>query len=133
MVQAGVDPIVIDYLVNHQTCAIGSRDVIRMTQAGLTGEQIIAVIETDRCRKPEDASVYDEIAVIERLKQAGLSDEAILQYLDRLRTRHRVDTQGRTVERYGNAPDRPPYPVEGSQLPEKKALPKGDILIYEGQ
>jgi hypothetical protein len=131
MVQAGVDPVVIDYLLQYQTCAIGSQDVIKMTQAGLKPEQIIAVIETDRCRKPEEASIYDEIAVIERLKQAGLSDETILQYLDRIKSRQRVDTKGNMKEHYGNTSGRPPYPVEGSQIPEKKTVPEGNILIYE--
>lgn len=131
MIEAGIDETVIHYLIIHQTCAIGPKDVIKMKAAGLNANEIISAIESDRCYKPEEATVYDEIAIIERLKQAGLSDEAILQYLDRIKPKRRVDPDGRAVDQYGNTPGRPPYPVEGSRLPESPSVPEGDILIYE--
>lgn len=133
MVEAGVNPTVIDYLIAHQTCSIGAQDVIKLKKAGLKDAGIISAIKSDRCRKPEEATVHNEIEVIERLKKAGMSDEAVLQYLDRIKSQRRIDPDGRTTIQYGNTPKRPPYPVEGSQLPDQKITPDADILIYDNQ
>ena len=131
MVRAGVGTKVIDYLIAHQTCSIGARDVIRMKQAGLKDSGIISAIKSDRYRKPEEATVLDELEVIERLKKAGMSDEAVLQYLDRVKSQRHVDSDGRATIRYGNTPRREPYPVDGSQLPDQGMPPGADILLYD--
>lgn len=118
MQELGVSREVIDYLVSHQTSSIGSKDVIRMKSAGMSNDQILSAIKSDLYEQAHKPTVVEEADLITQLKKAGLSDEAVLQFLDRVRTTRRVDAKGKVTTSHTTESMRPRYPVSGAELPQ---------------
>jgi len=94
MKKAGVSQQLIDYLISHQTCSIDANTVIHYHEAGLKEPVILTLIQADAYRPEHKSTVEKELKIIEGLKQAGVSDEAILEYLNSVRSNDFVDTDG---------------------------------------
>lgn len=118
MVKAGVDKEIIAYVVTHQTCSYGTGDVIALKRSGAPKDVILAAVEADRCDGVEASTALQEAKLVETLKAAGMSDEAVLQFLDSARSVRRVDPDGRSYIEFGTGGRREPRPVEGAVLPQ---------------
>jgi hypothetical protein len=94
MKKAGVSQNIIDYLVIHQTCSIDANTVIRYHQAGLKDKDIIQLIQADAYRPERELTVEKELKLIEGLKLAGFTDQAILEYMNTIRSNQMVDLNG---------------------------------------
>jgi hypothetical protein len=102
----------------NQTSATGSQEVLRMKRAGMTNEEILAAIKADLYRPKESVTAIEEAELIAKLKQAGMSDEAVLQFLDTVKSRKQTDYDGNRVTNYSNEFRRNQYPTSGSVFPE---------------
>ena len=94
MKKAGVSQNLIEYLTSNQTCSIDANTVIRYHKAGLKEQAILSLIKADEYRPERESTVEKELKIIGSLKQAGFSDEAILEYLNSTRTNQYVDING---------------------------------------
>jgi hypothetical protein len=94
MKKAGVSQNLIEYLLIHQTCSIDADTVIRYHQAGIKEKEILQLIQTDAYRPEHKSTVEKELKIIEGLKQAGFSDQAILEYMNTIRSHQLVDLNG---------------------------------------
>jgi len=94
MKKAGVSQELINYLTTHQTCSIDANTIIRYHEEGLKAPVILKLIQADEYRPDRESTVEKEFKIIEGLKQAGFSDEAILEYLNSVRTNQLVDING---------------------------------------
>ncbi|MBF0452575.1 MAG: hypothetical protein HQK75_17875 [Candidatus Magnetomorum sp.] len=99
MKKAGVSQNLIDYLISHQTCSIDASTVIRYHKAGLQEQVILKLIQADAYHPERESTVEKELKIIEGLKQAGFTDEAILEYLNSVRSNQFVDANGDTSYR----------------------------------
>ncbi len=118
MRELGVSQEVIQYLMANQTTATGSQEVLRMKKAGMTNEEILAAIKADLYRPKESVTAIEEAELIAKLKQSGMSDEAVLQFLDAVRSRRLTDYDGNRVTRYTTEFRRHQYPTSGTVFPE---------------
>ena len=118
MRESGVSQEVIQYLMANQTSATGSQEVLRMKQAGMTNEEILAAIKADLYRPKESVTAIEEAELIAKLKQSGMSDEAVLQFLNTVKSRTLTDYDGNRVTRYTNEFRRHQYPTSGAVFPE---------------
>ncbi|KPA12914.1 conserved hypothetical protein, secreted [Candidatus Magnetomorum sp. HK-1] len=94
MKKAGISQNLIEYLINNQTCSIDANTVIRYHKAGLKEQAILKLIKADAYRPERESTVEKELRIIGSLKQAGFSDEAILEYLNSARSNQFVDNNG---------------------------------------
>jgi len=99
MKKAGVSQNIIDYLVIHQTCSIDANTVIRYHQAGLKEKEIIQLIQADAYRPERELTVEKELKLIEGLKLAGFTDQAIFEYMNTIRSNQLVDINGKSSYR----------------------------------
>lgn len=118
MRKLGVSQEVIQYLISNQTSSVSSEDVIQMKKNGMTNDDIMTAIKSDLYRPEEKATQIKEAELIARLKEAGMSDEAILQFLQTVRTSRQVDSNGNVIKQYTNGSQRPPYPTTGATFPK---------------
>ena len=118
MREQGVSQEVIQYLMANQTSATGSQEVLRMKKAGMTNEEILAAIKADLYRPKVNVTAIKEAELIAKLKQSGMSDEAILQFLDTVKSRNMTDFDGNKVTRYTNMFQRHQHPTSGTVFPE---------------
>ncbi|MDJ0914078.1 MAG: hypothetical protein QNI95_10930 [Desulfobacterales bacterium] len=120
MKELGVSEQVVDYLMNNQTSSIGSADVIQMKQSGMSDKQIMAAIKADLYNSNATPTVMEEAELVAKLKQSGLSDEAVLQFIEYLKTdqRRHVDSSGRSIKTFSSESPRPFIPTEGATFPE---------------
>jgi hypothetical protein len=116
--ELGVSQEVIQYLMANQTSSTGSQEVLRMKKAGMTNEEILAAIKADLYRPKESVTAIEEAELIAKLKQAGMSDEAVLQFLNTVKSRSMTDFDGNRVTRYTNMFQRRQYPTSGTVFPE---------------
>ncbi len=120
MRRLGVSNDVIEFLVENQTVSIGSQEVIRMKKAGLTNNAIKRAIQSDLKNANPIATAIQEAKLIDTLKKTGMSDEAILQFLQAVKSQRRIGSDGRIVNVYSSTTKRPPYAAQGAVLPELK-------------
>ena len=118
MREHGVSEEVIQYLMANQTSATGSQEVLRMKKAGMTNEEILAAIKADLYRPKVNVTAIEEAELIAKLKQSGMSDEAVLQFLSTVKSRNMTDFDGNKVTRYTNMFQRHQYPTSGTVFPE---------------
>ena len=72
----------------------------------------------DLYRPKERVTAIEEAELIARLKQSGMSDEAVLQFLNTVKSRSLTDIDGNRVTRYTNMFQRHQYPTSGTVFPE---------------
>jgi hypothetical protein len=118
MAEAGISQQLIMYLIENQTCSLGPADLIQMKKRGMNDDVIKAGIKADRLQKPEEATAVKEAEIIMKLKEAGMSDEAILQFLNSTHVKRHVDSAGNESIVYGTK--RPPRPVKGTEYPPRR-------------
>jgi len=94
MKKAGISEKLVNYLVTNQTCSIDADNVISYHNAGLKDEVIQELIQADAYRPVKESTVDRELKIIEGLKQAGFTDQAILEYLNIVRSNKVIDHNG---------------------------------------
>jgi len=117
MREAGVGQAVIDYVLSHQTSSFGSEDIIAMKASGLSDEDLLSAIKADLYRPETKSTALEEAELAQKLKESGMSDEAVLQFLNRIKISGRVHRHGTETIEYGRNFERPSYPVTGAIPP----------------
>ena len=118
MRELGISQEVIQYFITNQTCSISSKDVIKMKQSGLNNKDIMSAIRSDLYRPEKKSTSMEEAELIAKLKAAGMSDEAVLQFIQTVKSTRRVDSNGFVSEHYANESQRTPYPTTGATFPK---------------
>ncbi|MEJ2169589.1 MAG: hypothetical protein P8X90_29135, partial [Desulfobacterales bacterium] len=117
MKRLGISPKVIQYFISNQTSSISSEDVIKMKQSGLSNDDIMSAIQSDLYRKEQKSTAMKEAELIAKLKAAGMSDEAVLQFIETVKSTRRVDSDGFVSRQYANKSQRAAYPTTGATFP----------------
>ena len=118
MKELGISQEVIQYFITNQTSSISSEDVIKMKQSGLSNKDILSAIQSDLYRPEKKSTPMKEAELVAKLKAAGMSDEAILQFLQEVRSNYQVDSNGFVSKHYTNESQRTPYPTTGATFPK---------------
>jgi len=118
MRELGVSQKVIQYFISNQTSSVSSEDVIKMKQAGLKNEDIMSAIKSDLYRPEQKPTSMKEAELIAKLKESGMSDEAVLQFIQTVKSTRRVDSDGNVTKQYTNESQRTQYPTEGAVFPK---------------
>ena len=118
MRELGISQEVIQYFITNQTCSISSKDVIKMKQSGLNNKDIMSAIRSDLYRPEKKSTSMEDAELIAKLKAAGMSDEAVLQFIQTVKSTRRVDSNGFVSEHYANESQRTPYPTTGATFPK---------------
>lgn len=118
MRELGISPEVIQYFISHQTSSLSSEDVIKMKQSGLKNNEIMSAIRSDLYRPEQKSTSMNEAELIAKLKAAGMSDEAVLQFLQTVKSTRRIDADGTVSKHYANESMRTAYPTTGATFPK---------------
>jgi hypothetical protein len=118
MRELGVSQEVIQYFISNQTSSVSSEDVIKMKQAGLNNDDIMSAIQSDLYRPEQKSTSMKEVELIAKLKESGMSDEAVLQFIQTVKSTRRVDSDGNIIQQYTNESQRRPYPTTGATFPK---------------
>ena len=118
MKELGISQEVIQYFITNQTSSISSEDVIKMKQSGLSNKDILSAIQSDLYRPEKKSTPMKEAELVAKLKAAGMSDEAVLQFLQEVRSNYQVDSNGFVSKHYTNESQRTPYPTTGATFPK---------------
>jgi len=118
MRELGVSQEVIQYFISNQTSSVSSEDVIKMKQAGLNNDDIMSAIQSDLYRPEQKSTSMKEVELIAKLKESGMSDEAVLQFIQTVKSTRRVDSDGNVTKQYTNESNRTQYPTEGATFPK---------------
>ena len=118
MRKLGISPKVIQYFITNQTSSVSSEDVIKMKQSGASNDDILSAIRSDLYRKEQKSSSMKEAELVAKLKAAGMSDEAVLQFIQTVKSTRRVDPDGFVSKQYANESQRTPYPTTGATFPK---------------
>jgi hypothetical protein len=118
MRELGVSQEVIQYFISNQTSSVSSEDVIKMKQAGLNNDDIMSAIQSDLYRPEQKSTSMKEVELIAKLKESGMSDEAVLQFIQTVKSTRRVDSDGNIIQQYTNESQRKPYPTTGATFPK---------------
>ena len=118
MRELGVSQEVIQYFISNQTSSVSSEDVIKMKQAGLNNDDIMSAIQSDLYRPEQKSTSMKEVELIAKLKESGMSDEAVLQFIQAGKSTRRVDSDGNIIQQNTNESQRTPYPTEGATFPK---------------
>jgi hypothetical protein len=118
MRELGVSQEVIQYFISNQTSSVSSEDVIKMKQAGLNNDDIMSAIQSDLYRPEQKSTSMKEVELIAKLKESGMSDEAVLQFIQAVKSTRRVDSDGNIIQQNTNESQRTPYPTEGATFPK---------------
>jgi hypothetical protein len=118
MRELGISPEVIQYFITNQTSTVSSEDVIKMKQSGLNNDDIMSAIRSDLYRPEKKATSMKEAELIAKLKAAGMSDEAVLQFIQTVKSTNRIDLDGTVSKHYANESKRTPYPTTGATFPK---------------
>jgi DNA-binding transcriptional regulator YhcF (GntR family) len=117
MRELGISKEVIQYFISNQTSSVSSEDVIQMKQSGLNNDDIMAAIKSDLYRPEQKATSMEEAELIAKLKESGMSDEAVLQFIQAVKSTRRVDSDGNISKQYTNESQRTQYPTTGAVFP----------------
>jgi hypothetical protein len=118
MRELGISPEVIQYFITHQTSSLSSEDVIQMKQSGLNNDGIMSAIQSDLYRPEQKSTSMKEAELIAKLKAAGMSDEAVLQFIQTVKSTRRIESDGTISRHYANESQRTPYPTAGATFPK---------------
>ena len=118
MREFGVSQEVIQYFISNQTSSLSSEDVIKMKQSGLNNNDIMSAIKSDLYRSEQKSMSMKEVELIAKLKESGMSDEAVLQFIQTVKSTRRVDLDGNVTQQYTNESQRTPYPTTGATFPK---------------
>lgn len=118
MRELGISQEVIQYFISNQTSSVSSEDVIKMKQSGLNNDDIMSAIRSDLYRPEQKSTSMKEAELIAKLKAAGMSDEAVLQFIQAVKSTRRVDSDGNASKHYTNEFQRTPYPATGATFPK---------------
>lgn len=118
MRELGISQEVIQYFISNQTCTVSSEDVIRMKQSGVNNDDIMSAIQSDLYRPEQKSTAMREAELMVKLKESGMSDEAVLQFIQVVKSTRRVDSNGNVTEQHVNETQRTPYPTTGATFPE---------------
>lgn len=118
MREMGISQEVIQYFISNQTSSLSSEDVIRMKRSGLTNEDIMSAIRSDLYRPKQMPTAIEEAELAAKLKGAGMSDEAVLQFIQTVKSTQRVDSHGNVSKQYTTESQRTPYPTTGATFPK---------------
>ena len=118
MRELGISQEVIQYFISNQTSSVSSEDVIKMKQSGLTNDDIMSAIKSDLYRPERESTSMKEAELAAKLKASGMSDEAVLQFIQTVKSTHRVDSGGNVTKQYTNESQRTPYPTTGATFPK---------------
>jgi hypothetical protein len=118
MKELGISQEVIRYFVTNQTSSVSSEDVIKMKQSGLNNDDIMSAIRSDLYRPEKKSTSMNEAELVAKLKAAGMSDEAVLQFIQTVKSTRRVDSDGMVSKHYSNESQRTPYPTTGATFPK---------------
>ena len=117
MRELGISKEVIQYFISNQTSSVSSEDVIQMKQSGMNNDDIMAAIKSDLYRPEQKSTSMEEAELIAKLKESGMSDEAVLQFIQAVKSTRRVDSDGNIIKQYTNESQRTPYPTTGAVFP----------------
>lgn len=118
MRELGMSQEVIQYFISNQTSSLSSEDVIKMKQSGLNNNDIMSAIKSDLYRSEQKSMSMKEVELIAKLKESGMSDEAVLQFIQTVKSTRRVDLDGNVIKQYTNESQRAPYPTAGATFPK---------------
>jgi DNA-binding transcriptional regulator YhcF (GntR family) len=118
MRELGISQEVIQYFISNQTSSVSSEDVIKMKQSGLNNNDIMSAIKSDLYRPEQKFTAMKEAELIAKLKESGMSDEAVLQFIQTVKSARRVDSDGNVTKQYTNESQRTPYPTTGATFPK---------------
>jgi DNA-binding transcriptional regulator YhcF (GntR family) len=118
MREMGISQEVIQYFISNQTSSVSSEDVIKMKQSGLTNNDIMSAIKSDLYRPEQKSTAMKEAELIAKLKESGMSDEAVLQFIQTVKSTQRMDSDGNVTKQYTNESQRTPYPTTGATFPK---------------
>jgi DNA-binding transcriptional regulator YhcF (GntR family) len=117
MRELGISKEVIQYFISNQTSSVSSEDVIQMKQSGLNNDDIMSAIKSDLYRPEQKSTSMEEAELIAKLKESGMSDEAVLQFIQAVKSTRRVDSDGNISKQYTNESQRTQYPTTGAVFP----------------
>jgi len=118
MRELGISQEVIQYFISNQTSSVTSKDVIKMKQSGLNNDVILSAIKSDLYRPEQKSTSMKEAELIAKLKESGMSDEALLQFIQTVKSTRRVDSDGNVTKQYTNESQRTQYPTTGATFPK---------------
>lgn len=118
MRELGISQEVIQYFISNQTSSVSSEDVIKMKQSGLNNNDIMSAIKSDLYQPEQKSTAMKETELIAKLKESGMSDEAVLQFIQTVKSTRRVDSDGNVTKQYTNESQRTPYPTTGANFPK---------------
>lgn len=118
MRELGISQEVIQYIISNQTSSVSSEDVIKMKQSGLNNNDIMSAIKSDLYRPEQKSTSMKEVELIAKLKESGMSDEAVLQFIQTVKSTRRVDSDGNVTKQYTNESQRTQYPTTGATFPK---------------
>ena len=118
MRELGVSQEVIQYFISNQTSSVSSEDVIKMKQSGLNNNDIMSAIKSDLYRPEQKSTAMKEAELIAKLKESGMSDEAVLQFIQTVKSTRRVDSDGNVTQKYTDESQRTQYPTTGATFPK---------------
>ena len=100
MRELGISQEVIQYFISNQTSSVSSEDVIKMKQSGLKNADIMSAIKSDLYRPEQKSSAMKEAELVAKLKESGMSDEAVLQFIQTVKSTRRVDSDGNVTKQH---------------------------------
>ena len=118
MRELGISQEVIKYFISNQTSSVSSEDVIKMKQSGLNNNDIMSAIKSNLYRPEQKSTAMKEVELIAKLKESGMSDESVLQFIKTVKSTRRVDSDGNVTKQYTNESQRTPYPTTGATFPK---------------
>ena len=114
MRELGISQEVIQYFITNQTSSLSSGDIIKMKQSGSSNTDIMSAIQSDLYLPKKKSTAMKEAELIAKLKAAGMSDEAVLQFIQTVKSTRRVDSNGFISKHFANDSQRTPYPTTGA-------------------
>ena len=118
MRELGISKEVIQYFISNQTCSLSSEDVIKMKQSGLNNDDIMSAIKSNLYRSERKSTAMKEAELMAKLKASGMSDEAVLQFIQAVKSTRQLDSNGNMIQKYTNESQRTPYPTTGAAFPK---------------
>ena len=118
MRELGISKEVIQYFISNQTSSLSSEDVIKMKQSGLNNDDIMSAIKSNLYRPERKSTAMKEAELMAKLKDSGMSDETVLQFIQVVKSTRRVDSDGNMNQKYTNESQRTPYPTTGATFPK---------------
>ena len=127
MRENGISQKLIIFIIENQTCSFMASDVITMKNSGLNDDEIIRALNTDLCNKNNYINDISKEELIEKMKIIGMSDEAVLQYINNNSTQSYIKSGTKNFIRYHTG--RKQIPVQGSNIPREHEQIPSNISV----